>query len=53
MILISKDEAKLIRKTYPNAPIKRTVHKYYVEERPSILKLLGRKVPPREAMPCY
>lgn len=43
MIQISKDEAKLIRKQMPSVPLKRTVHKYYVEERPAIMKLLGRK----------
>lgn len=42
MIQISKDEAKLIRKKMPNMPLKRTVHKYYAEERPAIMRLLGR-----------
>lgn len=42
MIQISKSEAKLVRKLFPGVPIKRTVHKFYTEERPSILKALGR-----------
>ena len=42
MIQISKDEAKLIRKKMPNMPLKRTVHKYYAEERPALLRFLGR-----------
>lgn len=42
MIQISKDEAKLIRKQLPNVPLKRTVHKYYVEESPIVLTLIGR-----------
>lgn len=42
MIQISKDEAKLIRKKMPTIPIRRTVHKYYAEERPAVMKLLGR-----------
>ncbi len=40
MIQISKDEAKLIRNKMPNAPIKRTVHKYYVEENPCVKRLI-------------
>lgn len=44
MIQISKDEAKLIRKQMPSVPLKRTVHKYYVEERPAVMKLLGRNL---------
>lgn len=42
MIQISKDDAKLIREKMPNVPIKRTVHKYYTEEHPMVMKLLGR-----------
>ena len=42
MIQISKDEARLIRNKMPDVPIKRTVHKYYAEERPAVMKLLGR-----------
>lgn len=42
MIQISKDEARLIREKMPNAPLKRTVHKYYAEEQPAIMRLIGR-----------
>ncbi len=42
MIQISKSEAKMIRERIPDAPIKRTVHKYYAEENPAVMKLLGR-----------
>lgn len=41
MIQVSKEEAKLIREKIPNAPLKRTVHKYYAEEQPAILRLIG------------
>lgn len=42
MIQISKEEAKLIREDMPDVPLKRTVHKYYVEERPAVMRLIGR-----------
>lgn len=32
MVNITKEEAKLIRKYFPYVHIKRTVHKYYMEE---------------------
>lgn len=32
MINISKREAELIRKRFPQVHIRRTVHKYYMEE---------------------
>ena len=48
MIQISKDEAKLIRNKMSDVPIKRTVHKYYAEERPDVVKLLGRVQPRKE-----
>lgn len=47
MIQISKDEAKLIRSKMSGVHLKRTVNKYYAEERPAVLKLLGR-VPQRK-----
>lgn len=52
MIQISKDEAKLIRNKMPGVPIKRTVHKYYAEERPAVMKLLGR-TPQRKEVRRY
>lgn len=53
MIQISKDEAMKLRREMPNAPIRRTVHKYYAEESPLVMRLLGR-VPPRKDVkrPC-
>lgn len=44
MIQISKDEAKRIRKILPFVRLKRTVNKYYVEETPRVLTVLGRPV---------
>ena len=32
MISISKEEAKLIRKYFPYVHVRRTMHKYYMEE---------------------
>lgn len=52
MIQISKDEAKLIRSKMPDMPIKRTVHKYYAEERSAVMKLLGR-TPQRKEVRRY
>lgn len=40
VIQISKNEALLIRKSFKNVPIKRTVNKYYVESSPKVLRLL-------------
>lgn len=42
MIQISKDEARMIRKQFPNIHMKRTVNKYYAEERPQLLQFLKR-----------
>lgn len=42
MIQVSKDEAKLIRENMPGVPLKRTVHKYYAEESPVVMRLIGR-----------
>lgn len=41
MIQISKAEARMVRKYLPNLHMKRTVNKYYAEEHPQLLKLLG------------
>ena len=48
MIQISKNEAKLIRENMPDVPLKRTVNKYYAEERPAVMKLLGRLHPTKD-----
>lgn len=42
MIQVSKNEAKAIRESLPNVPLKRTVHKYYAEECPAVMRLIGR-----------
>lgn len=42
MIQITKEEAKLIRENIPGVHIKRTTNKWYTEERPIVLKLIGR-----------
>lgn len=42
MIQISKDEARMLRQHFPGVAIKRTVNKYYIEERPRVLEFLKR-----------
>lgn len=42
MIQISKNEARLIREAFPALHIKRTVNRYYIEERPQVLAFLKR-----------
>ena len=40
MISISKTETKLIRKYFPYVHIRRTVHKYYMEENKKAMDFL-------------
>lgn len=40
MIQVSKEEMKKLRDRFPNIQATRTVHKYYVEERPEIVSFL-------------
>lgn len=40
MIVINKEEAKLIRKYFPYVHIQRTVHKYYMEENTRAINFL-------------
>lgn len=40
MISINKDEAKLIRKYFPYVHIRRTIHKYYMEENRKAMEFL-------------
>ena len=40
MIKITKEEAKLVRKYYPNVKISKTVNKYYMEENRRALQLI-------------
>lgn len=42
MIQISKDEAQMIRKQLPHISIKKTVHKYYVEENPLVISMIRK-----------
>lgn len=40
MVNINKDEAKLIRKYFPYVHIRRTMHKYYMEENKKAITFL-------------
>lgn len=40
MVSINKDEAKLIRKYFPYVHIRRTIHKYYMEENRKAMEFL-------------
>ena len=43
MIQVSKEDMKRLRKRFPNIRATRTVHKYYVEERPEFMSFLDNK----------
>lgn len=45
MIQIDRKEADKIRAKYPDVHIRRTANKYYVEETPKALILIGRCAP--------
>lgn len=45
MIQINRQEADKIREKYPEIHIRRTAHKYYVEESLKALILIGRCAP--------
>lgn len=45
LIQINQVEANKVRAKYPDIHIRRTANKYYVEEVPKVLILLGRCVP--------
>lgn len=47
MIQIDYTEAQKIREKYPDVHIRRTASKYYVEEDPKALKLIGKYVETR------
>lgn len=51
MIQINRNEADKIRGAYPEIHIRRTANKYYVEEVPKALMLIGRYVPQRGGGP--
>ncbi len=40
LIRVTKEEMQKLRKRFPNLHATRTVHKYYVEERPKVLAYL-------------
>lgn len=50
MIVISKDEAKMIRKLFPHAHMVTTVHKTMVDEIPEILKALPNNINAKRAL---
>lgn len=50
MIVISKDEAKMIRKMFPRAHMVTTVHKTMVDEIPEILKALPNNINAQRAL---
>ena len=45
MVQIDRNEADKIRERYPEIHIRRTASKYYVEETPRAMMLIGRYVP--------
>ena len=51
MIQIDKHEAEMVRKKFPFVHIHKTVHKYYVEEAPRIMRFLRRGQPQKEVIP--
>lgn len=44
MIQVNKEDMKKLRERFPNIQATRTVHKYYVEERPEIVAFLKRGI---------
>ena len=48
MILISEQETKLIRKHFPHVHIRRTMHKYYMEENKKAVEFLKKYKKDRE-----
>ena len=53
MIQIDRNEANKVREKYPDIHIRRTANKYYVEEVPKVLILLGRCVPSKKGGARY
>lgn len=52
MIQITKTEANYLRKRLPNAPIKRTTHKYYTEDNVTVRNILRRMPVKAVALSC-
>ncbi len=50
MIVISKDEAKKIRKMFPHVHMVTTVHKTLVDEIPEVMKVLPNNEYARQAL---
>lgn len=48
MVQISKEEAKMVRTYMPDVHMKRTVHKYYAESSPALLRLLRTGSPGKD-----
>ncbi len=42
MIQVEKEKVGLLRKYFPHLHIRRTAHRYYVEESPKVLTFLKR-----------
>lgn len=42
LIQVSKEDMRKLRKRFPGVQATRTVHKYYVEERPEYVSFLKR-----------
>ena len=40
MFLINKEEAELVRKTFPGTHVRKTAHKYYTEETWKVVKFI-------------
>ena len=45
IISITKEQADLVRKAFPDIHIRRTAHKFYMEEDPTVLRFLGMLKP--------
>lgn len=51
MVPVTKSELEALRRRFPDLEIVRTVHKYYVGERPSVMHYL-RRIRNEPAQPC-
>ena len=50
MVIVSKDEVKLIKSKFPRAHFSHTVHKTMVDEEPGILRLLTNNVEAQKSL---
>ena len=51
MVPVTKSEREALQRRFPDLEIVRTVHKYYVGERPSVMHYL-RRIRNGTAQPC-